>query len=315
MGDAERRPLVCLVGPTAGGKTSLALDVAEHADFPVEIINLDSRQLYRGLELGTGKPTAEERARVRHHVLDEIDPDETYDAGRYRKRVEDLLPDIWSRGVVPFVVGGAGFYLRALREGFHVLESSPEQLDELRSQWRQFNGAQLWERLREIDPERASKLHPNDRVRVERSLELYALTGRPASELAREFQPVPVHGCEVCTVVLSPVRGELHRRIKQRAQTWLEGDWPEEVRKLRARWPEDAPGLRVLGYPQVADLIDGRVSTEECLRQILVATRRYAKQQDTWFRKEDARARGDRAAVEASLRQLLAVAHTSTGPS
>ena len=305
------RPLVVLVGPTASGKTELALRCAQRLDFRVEIVGLDSRQLYRQLAVGTAKPTPAQRSLVAHHLVDCIDLDEEYDAARYRAEVEALLPRLWQREVVPLIVGGAGFYLRALSQGFHALEADADRLAKLRTELAAQEPQELRRRLGEVDPQSAARLHPNDIYRISRALELHALTGRPASQLEAEFEPRPVLGCELWIHHLTLPRRVLHQRIFDRTAHWLAGEWQDEIRALLAAgWPESARGLRVLGYPEVLAMLHGEITPDATFERIVVATRRYARQQETWFRKCEAHARGGEieSALVAALRAAAGAA-------
>lgn len=296
--------LVVLVGPTASGKTDLAVEAVEEAGVPAEILALDSRQLYRGLDVGTGKPSASQRARVPHHLLDFLDPAETYDAARYRSRAESVVGEVVDRGAVPLFVGGAGFYLRALREGFLDVDADPRRLRELRAEHDSMGEQELHDRLRAVDAETAERLHPNDRYRVGRALEIHRLTGRPLSEHEREFRPSPVLGAAFEVLHLSPDRARLHQRIEARTRRWLGGAWREEVEaRLAEGLPPDCPGLRILGYREVVEWIEGRRSAAECEQEIITRTRQYARQQETWFRKEEAVWRGSE--PEAGRRALV----------
>jgi tRNA dimethylallyltransferase len=300
--------LVVLVGATAAGKTSLALEVAREFSDPLELISLDSRQIYRGLDLGTGKPSLQEREALPHHLVDIIDPAESFDAGRYRRCVEELLPELRRRGVTPIVVGGAGFYLRALQEGFFDLPENPELLARLRREWKEVSGEELRSRLREVDPERAEQLHPNDRYRLERALEIHALSGKSMSELAREFTPRPVLGMNLRVFHLQPARWKLHAKIARRAEQWLRGGWIEETRALLEEgWAEDSPGLSILGYREIVSSLRNPGQSEDLLERILVATRRYARQQEIWFRKLEVelRATPENPALQRQLLQAL----------
>ncbi len=294
---------VALVGPTASGKTDLAVEAIERAGVPVEIIILDSRQLYRRIDLGTGKPDADQRQRVPHHLLDCIDLESTPDAMDYRRRVEFAARGILDRGAVPLLVGGAGFYLRALRDGFHEFEYAAVELDAVRSRLAGLGDEELLADLRRRDPVTADRLHPNDRYRIGRALELCELSGRRASELEAEFRPRPVLDASFDVALLMPDLELLHERIERRTRLWLSGGWVNEVKALlEAGIPADAPGLQILGYRQVVGLIQGELSLEECATESVVATRRYARSQRTWFRKEDPRLRftgPDPAAVDA----------------
>jgi len=263
---------------------------------------LDSRQLYRGLDVGTGKPDAKQQRLVPHHLLDCVELEQTPDAMEYRRRVEVTARDILARGAVPFLVGGAGFYLRALREGFHEFEYDAGDLVTIREANAQLGESELLERLRALDPASAERLHPNDRYRIGRALELCELSGRPASQLEAEFRPAPVLDAKFEVALLMPSRELLHDRIERRTRAWLEGAWVREVEALlQAGHEPGCPGLQILGYRQVLDLIAGRGSRAEVEEEIVVATRRYARAQRTWFRKEVpacVMAAADAAAVE-----------------
>jgi tRNA dimethylallyltransferase len=305
---------VALIGPTASGKTNLAVEATERAGVPVEIIILDSRQLYRGIDLGTGKPDAEQRQRVPHHLLDCIDLESRPDAMDYRRRVEAAARCVLDRGAVPLLVGGAGFYLRALREGFHEFEYAGRELDAVRTRLGSLDDQELLAKLRRRDPVTADRLHPNDRYRIGRALELCELSGRRASELESEFRPRPVLDATLSVALLMPEPDLLHERIEQRTALWLSGGWVTEVETLlNAGVRSDAPGLRILGYRQVLGLIQGKLSMEECMTETVVATRRYARTQRTWFRKEDPQLRFDRADPTAAdaLARLLREAAAS----
>jgi tRNA dimethylallyltransferase len=281
--------LVVLAGPTASGKTDLAIEAVTASGVDAEIIVLDSRQLYRGLDVGTGKPDERQRARVAHHLLDCLELEETPDAMDYRRRVERVLEDVLARGSVPFLVGGAGFYLRALREGFHDVEHSAADLAAVRDELAQLGDAELLAKLRDQDSATADRLHPNDRYRIGRALELCMLSGRKASDLEAGFRPRPVLGGTFEVALLMPPTASLHERIQRRTAAWLEGGWEDEVRALLdAGHDPGCPGLQTLGYRQVVDLVDSRRTRPEVGEEIVVATRRYARAQRTWFRKEAA---------------------------
>jgi tRNA dimethylallyltransferase len=286
---------VALVGPTASGKTDLAVEAIALAGVPVEIVILDSRQLYRGIDIGTGKPDAAQRQRVPHHLLDCIDLESAPDAMDYRRRVQLAARGILDRGAVPLLVGGAGFYLRALREGFHEFEYSAGELELVRTRLASLDDEELLTELRNRDPVTADRLHPNDRYRIGRALELCELSGRRASELESAFRPQPVLDATFDVALLMPEQELLHERIGKRTALWLAGGWVAEVEALlEAGVPADAPGLGILGYRQVLGLIHGELTVEQCTTDTVVATRRYARTQRTWFRKEDPRLRFER---------------------
>lgn len=272
---------------------------------PIEVVSLDSRQLYRRLDVGTGKPTAAERARLPHHLLDLIEPEQTFTAGRYRREVEAVLPCLWARGVIPLLVGGAGFYLRALSHGLVDIEDDPERLAVVRGRLAQRPIEELRLHLRQVDPGSASRLHPNDRYRIQRALEILELTGRSLSDWSASFVPAPVCGVQLRMVHLSPPRAELHRRISERTAAWVASGWREEVDALLQQGtPESAPGLRILGYSEVVLWATGRTEAARAQERIVERTRQYARQQEIWFRKLPAVARGD--SGDASLRATLA---------
>lgn len=305
--------VVALVGATASGKTDLSIEAARAAGVPVEIVILDSRQLYRGLDVGTGKPDAQQRAAIPHHLLDVLEPTETPDAAWYRGECERVFGEIWSRGASVLLVGGAGFYLRALTEGFHELESDPVRLAQVRAEHEALDDASLRDRLAEVDPESATRLHPNDRYRIGRALELYRLSGRPASELERNFVPRPVCDARFDVFQLQVERGVLHERIETRTRAWLDGEaWSHEIRGLLATGvPTDAPGLNILGYREVLEAMERGEAAIETLDAIVVATRRYARQQETWLRKVAAVHRGP---ADEAHRNLLAEALRAASP-
>ncbi len=300
--------LVFLLGATATGKTDLALEAVAAAPVPVEIVSLDSRQIYRGLDVGTGKASREQMAAAPHHLVNLLSPTETFDAAAYRREVERVVPRIFGRGAVPLFVGGAGFYLRALREGFLDLDFDADRLTALRAELDTLGLAELRDQLAEVDPATSQRLHPHDRYRIGRALEIYRLSGTPVSVHEARFRPRPLLDATFEGVVLSPDRGVLHDRIARRTSRWLDHGWREEVMSLRARGvPADAPGLRILGYRQVGEWIDGQRTREECEAEICTRTRRYARQQETWFRKESPRWSGcaeDSAAVAALVEAL-----------
>jgi tRNA dimethylallyltransferase len=302
----ELSSLVVLVGATATGKTNLALRLAHASGSSLELISLDSRQIYKRLDLGTGKPSPSEREALPHHLVDLIEPDERFDAGRYRRQVEEVLPRLLQREVTPIVVGGAGFYLRALQEGFFTIPENPELLSSLREEWATLSTAEVRRRLFGVDPERAQALHPNDRYRMERALEIHALCGTSMTQLAQDFRPHPVLGLKLRVFHLQQPRWKLHASIARRAEAWLQTGWIEETRALLDEgWKEDGPGLSILGYRDIVSYLKNACAREELLERIVVATRRYARQQEIWFRKLEVEARGTGENPEFE-RQLLA---------
>lgn len=279
---SEKKPqLVVLCGPTGCGKSAAALELARHLS--VEIVNADSMQVYRGMDIGTSTPPPQDMARVPHHLYSIVDPDEHFDVARYRELAGAAITGILARGRVPVVVGGSGLYLRALTCG---LVAAPAADAGLRRDLEALDGAQLHERLARVDPEAAGRIHPNDRVRLVRALEVHRLTGITISEHHRRhaFQESPYECLRLCLV---RERRDLYRRIEQRAAWMLAQGLVAEVRALLGRGY--APGLSAMqsiGYRQVTALLAGLIDEREALRLISRDTKRFAKRQLTWLRRE-----------------------------
>lgn len=271
-----RKPLVpVIVGPTAAGKTAVAVALARH--WPLVVISADSRQVYRDLDIGTGKPTAPEREVVPHYGIDVVDPGETYSAGRFARDAARWLRDI-SRRAMPVVVGGTGFYVRALADGlFREPPMDPERRKSLRRWARSARGLGRW--AVRLDP----KYSGGGRQRAARTVEVALLTGRPLSWWQREAKAEGV--MRPWYVRLTLPRAVLHRRIEERVARMLETGLVDEVRVLleRGLHPE-APGLDGVGYREVLRHLAGELPKERLQEAIAAATRRYAKRQETWFR-------------------------------
>jgi tRNA dimethylallyltransferase len=283
---ADKRPaLVIICGPTAVGKTSLALDLAERCNG--EIISADSRQVYRLMDIGTAKPTFAEQQRVRHHLIDVAWPDEDFHAERYIALAKQAISDICGRGRRPFLVGGTGLYLRALTEGLlRAPGSDPELRRKLHARAEQEGRAALHAELARLDPESASRLHPNDLIRVVRALEVFQQGGRSLASLQDEhgFASRPYRTLKIG---LELEREELYRRIDQRAEAMFEQGLLEEVETLlQAGYGPSLKSLKTIGYRQAFALLHREMSREEALNDLKQATRRYAKQQLTWFRND-----------------------------
>jgi tRNA dimethylallyltransferase len=274
-------PLLLIVGPTGVGKTAVAARLA--ASVPMEVVSADSRQVYRGMDAATGKPTSEEREAVTHHLLDLIEPGERYHAARFRLDATQAIETIRAAGRLPVVVGGTGLYVRALLRG---LDPAPPADPAMRAQLveiaRTGGPAALHEGLRALDPERAARLHPNDRVRIIRAIEKHG-RGAPTSEgWARAVPP-----WRVVMFGLRRERVALNRRLEERARSMLAGGMMEEVRCLLvAGHDETAPGMAGIGYRQWAKVTRGLLSPAEALRLMVRDTQRYAKRQMTWFARE-----------------------------
>ncbi len=274
---------IVLLGPTAAGKSEIALHLAPLLGG--EIVGADSRQIYRGLEIGTAAPTDEDRARVPHHLASFLGPGEIYSAGRYAREVRPLLESLGERGVRPIVVGGSGLYIRALLQG---LFAGPERDEGLRAEYRerleQEGLEPLREELRAIDAEAWAKISPGDSVRVIRALEVFRLTGKPISLLRREAAVAPMparrYGIRWERVPLSV-------RIADRIQDQLRRGFLEQTRALLGQGlPAAAPGLHTLGYRELVTHLEGLCSLDEAVSTIALRTRQLAKRQETWFRRE-----------------------------
>ena len=279
-------PVLVVLGPTAVGKSSLAMRLARELDG--EILNADALQVYRELELGTDKPTAEMRAEVRHHLVDILDPAEPYSAGDFARLAREAIRDVGSRGKLPIVVGGSGLYLKALLEGLSPLPRRDEDLRaRLKERVRLEGPETLHAELAMVDPTTASRVEPRDRQRIVRALEVYAVSGRPMSALWAEKSPdfVPV---EAVRLGLTLPRGILYDRIADRIRDMVDQGWVEEVSALLDRGVDpSAPAFQAIGYSQIVHYILGRTSLEQAIETTLKATRRYAKRQMTWFRRVD----------------------------
>ncbi len=278
---------VCLTGPTACGKTELAMELA--ARVPLEIVSMDSAMVYRGLDVGTAKPDEDARRRVPHHLVDLLDPREAYSAGRFARDARLAIAAVAERGKLPLIVGGTLLYLRALREGLADLPRADAQLRAtLDAEGRTLGWPALHARLHSVDPQAAARIAPTDRQRIQRALEVHALTGRPLSELQR-----PVAGAaplEIATVALVPAdRADLGKRIEWRFDAMVDAGFVAEVEALRGRadLTPDLPALRAVGYRQIWAYLEGDCDWSEARRRAIVATRQLAKRQLTWLRSDD----------------------------
>jgi tRNA dimethylallyltransferase len=276
------RRLLAIVGPTASGKSALALRLAERV--PVEIVSCDSLQVYRGLDIGSAKPTADERARVRHHLLDVAEPAEDYSAARYAEDARAAAADISGRGVSPIVVGGTGLYLRALLLGLFPGPPRDEGLRRrLEGLAERFGDRQLWRLLRRVDPRAAARIQVRDRLRAVRAIEVYCLTGRALSDQQGKAEK-PLAGFATCVLGLAPPRDVLRLRVVERTRAMFDGGLVGEVQRLIDRGLGSTRPLDAIGYRQVRGMLAGRLTPEQAEEEIVRETMRYAKRQMTWFR-------------------------------
>ena len=281
----SRQPLLVVVlGPTASGKTSLSLAVAER--FGGEIVSCDSVALYREFDIGTAKPTAAERARAPHHLIDVADPTEAVTAGDYARRARQILAEIRERQKLPIVVGGTGLYLRALLDG---LFAGPQRSEELRARLREREDARgsvhLHKILRRLDPAAAAKIHANDTPKIIRAIEVCLATRAPITELWNESRN-PLTGFRVLRLGLNPDRAALYERINQRCRKMFQAGLVEETDGLLRKYGDSAWPLSSLGYRQAVQLLRGELTREQALEAAQQAHRNYAKRQMTWFRRE-----------------------------
>lgn len=278
-------PALVLMGPTASGKSALAMRLAE--TLPVEIISVDSAQVYRDMDVGTAKPTREEQQAVPHHLIDIIDPTAAYSAAQFRTDALRLMQEISARDRIPLLVGGTMLYFKALREGLSDLPQADESVrTALDAEAAERGWPALHAELVRIDPATAARLKPNDAQRIQRALEVFRLTGRPMSELvgARTDEHLPFRLIEVALV--PGERVELHARIAQRFESMLAAGLVEELRALRARYRVHAgmPSMRCVGYRQAWLFLEGEYDARELHDRGIYATRQLAKRQLTWLR-------------------------------
>jgi tRNA dimethylallyltransferase len=275
---------VCITGPTACGKTELALELAQR--LPLEVISMDSAMVYRGLDIGTAKPALATRAAIPHHLIDILEPTESYSAGRFVQDAERAIADIRARDRLPLLVGGTLLYLRALRDGLSALPRADRGIRaEIDREAEQHGWSALHERLRRLDPAAAARIAPSDRQRIQRALEVHALTGRPISELqqaGRRAQPAAI----LAIALVPEDRASLGARIEQRFDAMVAHGLVAEVERLRARGDlrPDLPAMRAVGYRQLWSYLDDDYGWDEARTKAIVATRQYAKRQLTWLR-------------------------------
>ncbi len=283
--ESSREPLlVVILGPTASGKTALSLALAEK--FSGEIVNCDSVAMYREFDIGTAKPSAEERARAPHHLLDFVDPAHFMTAGEYARQARQVLTEIDSRQRLPIVVGGTGLYLRALLDG---LFSGPQRSEELRERLRESamrrGSEHLHQVLRRLDRTAAEKVHANDIPKLIRAIEVCLASRQKISDLWQQGRD-PLQGFRILRVGLDPDRAALYERINQRASRMFEAGLIEETKLLLEKYGSSARPLASLGYKQAVQILRGELTREQAIQAAQQAHRNYAKRQMTWFRRE-----------------------------
>lgn len=281
----EKIRVLVIQGPTASGKSDLAVQLAE--EIGGEIINADSMQVYRGMDIGTAKPSPDCRGRVPHHLLDIVDPDQSFSAGDFRRAAVKAIEEIHSRGHKPVIVGGTGLYIRALLKG--LVEAPPADAayrDELQALLAVGGGETLLSRLALVDPETAAILHPNDHVRIIRALEVFRLTATPISRF-RTTHRFMAEDYRCLKIGISVDREELYRRIERRVDSMLAEGFIDEVRRLLGQgYSSTLKAMKSIGYRELCSCMAGEISIEEAVTLIKRNTRRYAKRQETWLRGE-----------------------------
>jgi tRNA dimethylallyltransferase len=278
---------VFLMGPTASGKTALALKL--HERFACEIINVDAAQVYRGMDIGTAKPNAEELARAPHRLIDIRDPASSYSAAQFREDALREMAAVASAGRTPLLAGGTMFYFRALERGLSVLpEADPALRRRLADEAARRGWPALHARLREIDPAAAARIDPNDAQRIQRALEIAEITGRPPSEARCPGSAAPLPYRLLKLAVAPADRVVLHQRIEVRLRQMMDEGLVEEVERLRARGDlsPELPAMRTVGYRQVWQYLEGEIGYSEMVERAIFATRQLAKRQLTWLRAE-----------------------------
>ena len=280
-------PAIFLMGPTASGKTDLAVALTER--LPCEIISVDSAMVYRGMDIGTAKPEPAILARAPHRLIDILDPAQAYSAGRFREDALTHMAQISAAGRIPLLVGGTMLYFRALEQGLASLPSAhPGVRERLEREAQELGWEVLHRRLAEVDTESAARIHPNDPQRLQRALEVYELSGRPLSRLVAE-QAHPWLPYRTLKLVVAPTDREvLRQRIARRFELMMEQGFIAEVEGLYRRGDLDPtlPSIRCVGYRQAWSYLSGELGQEEMVERAVVATRQFAKRQFTWLRKE-----------------------------
>ncbi|MCI3920422.1 tRNA (adenosine(37)-N6)-dimethylallyltransferase MiaA [Paenibacillus sp. TRM 82003] len=278
-----KKPLIVLVGPTAVGKTAFSLEIANH--FPIEIISGDSVQVYRGMDIGSAKATPEERAAVPHHMIDVLDPSDPFTVADFKERVTALIDDIHARGKLPAIVGGTGLYIESVVYDYRFSEAVADEA--ARERWNaaadERGTEALHALLRERDPVSAERIHPNDRKRLVRALEVFDATGRPMSEQAQKREKTSPY--ELCMIGLTMDREKLYARIEERVDLMLQQGLVEEVRGLLSRGVDRSlPSMQAIGYKEVASYVEGEISYDRAVYLLKRNTRHFAKRQLSWFR-------------------------------
>ena len=287
MNNQNAPPAIFLMGPTASGKTALSVQLAQALNG--EIISVDSAQVFKGMDIGTAKPSLEERAGIPHHLLDILDPSEVFSTGQFRDQALVLMNDIAARGKIPILVGGTMLYFNALNNGLATLPAANQAIREkLDKELALLGKERLHQRLAKIDPESAARIHPNDPQRIQRALEVYEITGRSLTSFFKESQSTDIPFQKIKLIIAPQERKFLHARIAIRFRQMLEQGVVDEVKALYSRGDlsEKMPSIRVVGYRQIWSYLQGEYDYQTMTEKGIIATRQLAKRQFTWLRKE-----------------------------
>ncbi len=282
---SDDAPVVFLMGPTASGKTAAACRLVDR--FDCEIVSVDSALVYRGLDIGTAKPTPQLQDRYPHHLLDLCDPKDSYSVAQFRGDAQAVIANIQARGRIPLLVGGTGLYFHVLEHGIAALPAGDTDVRQaLMEELANTGLSSMHARLAALDPDSAQRIHPHDQQRTLRALEIFAITGRPMSDVIKE-QPVPSIPFPIVKLILAPQdRTALHDRIAVRFRGMLDAGFVNEVSALRDRGDLslERPALRAVGYRDVWRYLEGQYRFDEMVERSIIATRQLAKRQFTWFR-------------------------------
>lgn len=282
----QKQPVIFLMGPTASGKTDLAIALRDH--LPVELINVDSAQIYDQMDIGTAKPDSETLAKAPHRLLGFCDPADAYSAADFAKDAKKEISDIHKMGKIPLLVGGSMLYFKVLLEGMSDLPAANAEIRESIQQQANAEGwSSLHNELKKIDPKAAERLHPNHSQRIQRALEVYRITGVSLSDLQQQSEGGIEDVFEVKQYALIPQnRALLHQRIEQRFKAMVQAGFEDEVKKLYQRGDlhADMPSIRAAGYSQLWNYLEGEVSLDEAVDRAIIATRQLSKRQQTWLR-------------------------------
>ncbi len=283
---SNKQVILFIVGPTAVGKTEFGIRLAEHLD--TEIVGADSMQIYKYMDIGTGKPTQEELSLVRHHLIDFVHPADRYSVGQYKKDSDAAIGELHDMGKVPIVVGGSGLYIRSITDGlFEGPEADPELRKSLKETALTEGANSLYNQLKIVDPAATKRIHPNDERRLVRALEVYRITGKPISELQEEQRALIEEQYRFVMIGLNNSRNKLYTDIENRVDRMMEKGLVDEVRSLlKMGVKEDAVSMQGLGYKEIVPYLNKERPLEKSVKILKQETRHFAKRQNTWFKSE-----------------------------